>query len=459
MSRMQPISPSLGSTAVPVYYEEPSGDPRLPHRRFGVLLSVALWLMVWGGYNTGIERLFAPGFPEGPLDLFHGLRTFLPFMAAYLAGIMLLARRSLPRAAFVGPLGLLALYTLVGLISSAWLSREPLMALYWAAEYGCVLVVLWAILSDPEPLAGLSRLVNLNWIIVAALAVGLLVGLYFLPNLALPIAIGNLPMGRPYGGEYGATGEILGMAGTRATGFGRYAAVAALVALAKLWQGRRWSKSIWSLVLLFSLAGLVLSQARTGIIAFLAGGFVILWLRRGSKILFLAATFVALALLGFVGFYQAFWAYLTRGAPFDPTLSGRTLTWEQGWALFQESPLLGWGFHADRYFLDGQHMHNVVVHALVQTGLLGTVPFIAALVGAWVLVVRLYRHRPRWDFLPLPVEIPGVLLFFTISSITQSTVAFFGAAWLLVVPCIAYIQALESQRSTLDPRNSFRRLS
>ena len=116
---MQPISPSLGSTTVPVYYEEPSGNPRLPHRRFGVLLSVALWLMVWGGYNTGIERLFAPGFPEGPLDLFHGLRTFLPFMAAYLAGIMLLARRSLPRAAFVGPLGLLALYTLVGVMATA----------------------------------------------------------------------------------------------------------------------------------------------------------------------------------------------------------------------------------------------------------------------------------------------------------------------------------------------------
>jgi O-antigen ligase len=408
--------------------------------------------MVWGGYNTGIGRLLVPGFPEGRLDLFHGLRAFLPVMAAYLAGILLLARRSLPRCAFAGPLGLLALYTLVGLFSSVTLSREPLMALYWAVEYGSVLVVLWAILSDPEPLAGLSRLVNLNWIIVAALAVGLLVGLYFLPNLALPIAIGNLPIGRPFGGEYGATGEILGMAGTRATGFGRYAAVAALVALAKLWQGKRWSKSIWSLVLLASLVGLVLSQARTGVIAFLAGAFVILWLRRGSKILFLAGAFVAMVLLGFVGFYQAFWVYLTRGAPLDPTLSGRTLTWEQGWTLFQESPLLGWGFHADRFFLEGQHMHNAVVHALVQTGLLGTIPFIAALVGAWILVVRLYRDRPRWDLFPLPVEIPGVLLFFTISSITESTVAFYGAAWLLVVPCIAYMQALMSQRREFENR-------
>jgi hypothetical protein len=112
----------------------------------GLLLGLALWLMLWGGYNTDIERLFAPDFPANALDLFHGLRSLSPFLAAYIAIIILFAKRSLPMKLFHGPLGLLALlYALIGIASSISLSHEPLIALYWAAQYSSVLVVLWAI--------------------------------------------------------------------------------------------------------------------------------------------------------------------------------------------------------------------------------------------------------------------------------------------------------------------------
>ncbi len=62
------------------------------------------------------------------------------------------------------------------------------------------------------------------------------------------------------------------------------------------------------------------------------------------------------------------------------------------------------------------------------------------------------RDRPRWDLFPLPVEIPGALLFFIISSITESIVAFYGAAGLLVVSYIAYLQFSESQRREFENR-------
>jgi len=415
-------------------------------RRRGMLLSVVLWLMLWGGYNTGIGRLLEPGFPANSQELFHGLRALLPLAAACLAGIVLLARWSLPGRAFRGPLGLLAFYTLVGVISSGLLSREQLTALYWAAEHGAVLVVLWATLAEANPLPQLSRLLSLNWIIVAVLALGMLAGLWFLPGVAPWLAAGEPLGGRPYGGEFGATGEILGMSGTRPTGFGRYAAVAALVALAGLWQGSRRARSIWFVLLLFSMYALVLSQARAAVVAFLPAGFLILWLQRRSKIAFLAATCVALLLLGFTGFYQAFWEYLTFGRPFDPTLTGRTVVWQAGWALFLESPLVGLGFHADRIFLEGAHMHNAFLHALVQTGLLGTIPFVAAFVAIWILILRLYRARAAQGIAALPVEIPALMVFFTIASITESTFAFFGVVWLLGAPCVAYLQVLMRQR-------------
>lgn len=410
----------------------------LPHSK--LVLSVLLWLMVWGTYDAEIWRLFAPGFPANPLDLFHGLRTLLPFIAAYIAIIMLLARRSLASWLFQGPLGLIALYTLVGILSSILLSREPLIAFYWAAQYASVLLVLWAISSYTNPLQRLSVILNLNWIIIAVLALSLLAGIWFLPG-ASPWEAGGGWMGRrAYSGEFGAAGEMLGMPGTRATGFGRYAAVAALVALAKLWHPKKWVRGIWCVVLLFSLFALVLSQARTAVLSFLAGVFLFLWLRQGPKLHFLAGAFLALLLLGFTGSYQAFWNYLTLGRQFDPTLSGRTGVWQEGWRLFLDSPLLGFGFHADRIFLEWQHMHNALLHALVQTGLLGTIPFVAALVNVWVLIFRFYRTR-----LPQNIfhwEIPAVMAFFTVESITESTFAFFGVIWLLSAPLLCYITIL-----------------
>jgi len=440
-----------------------------------MLMGLALWLMVWGTYNAEIWRLFEPDFPANALDLFHGLRTLLPFVAAYLAIIMLLARRSLPLRLFQGPLGLLALYTLVGIVSSILLSREPLTALYWAAQYASVLLVLWVFMANSNPLPHLSRLINLNWLIIVMILAALLVALLFLAGTAL---VKGGPLGvMVYVGHFAATGTILDMPTTRNTGFGRWAAIAALVALAQFWQGAteglsqqmanpRWSrirrlrpstprsKLVWSLILLVALFALVLSQARTAVLGFLAGGFVLLWLRSRSKGLFLTWALVAVVLLGVTGFYQAFWNYLTRGAMvFDITLSGRvTGAWQEGWRLFQESPLLGFGFHADRIFLD-QHMHNALLHALVQTGLLGTMPFVAALVGAWVLILRLARARLPGSPPLLPMEIPAVLAFFTVQSITESTFAFFGAAWLICAPLLAYVYTLNRTLGSVNRGN------
>lgn len=419
----------------------------------GILLSGALWLMLWGGYATDIGRLTSPDFPAGALDLFHGLRSLFPFLAAYIAIIILLAKRSLPMKPFHGPLGFLALYTLVGIVSSISLSHEPLTALYWAAKYGFVILVLWPILAGTNSLHYLSRLINLNWILVGILTIGL-----FLFFMSQPGAISYLLAGdfwgvRPFEGLAGVPIEagILGMVGTRPTGLGRYAGVAAIVTFAMLLNSKKQSKSIWFFLFLVFFSILVISQARTAIIAFLIGALLILWLQSRSKGLFLAGAFSAAGLLGVIGFYQALWIYFTMGRDFDPTLSGRAIgVWPEAWQLFLSSPLVGYGFHADRIFLEGQHAHNAILHALVQTGLIGTVLFILAFIWAWIILLRLFKKPSiQKSEKPFLIAVAGVLAYLTVRTITESTGAFFGTEWFVFATILAYLTILDKRKSSL----------
>lgn len=417
-----------------------------------LVISLFLWLMLWGGYNTGIGRLIAPGFPNGALDLFHGFRALLPLVAAYMAIIILLARHSLSLQFFKGPLGLLVLYAIVGIFSSIFLSIEPLIAFYWAIQYVSVLIVLWLIFSMPNTLAILSRLIIINWIIAAVIIVGLFAFLVFKTGINPLVTFGGfLVSERPYAtiGGISSGAEILGMAGTRPTGLGRYAGVVALGALTMLLRGKKWwEKTILLFLFFFFLFILVFSRGRSAILASVAGAIVILRLHKGRKIFFVSVIFIMflLLLLGLTGFYQAFWTYLIEKMPFVFTLSGRTSgVWPEGWRLFLSSPLLGYGFHADRIFLEGKHMHNALLHAFTQAGVIGGIPFVAALINVWISIMYIYRG-PKEKHFSLPLEIPALVAFFTVLSITESTFAFYGAAWLFSAPLFAYIQCQKRQK-------------
>jgi len=126
------------------------------------------------------------------------------------------------------------------------------------------------------------------------------------------------------------------------------------------------------------------------------------------------------------------------------TLGGRTVgVWPQAWKLFLKSPLIGFGFHADRIFLEGQHAHNAILHALIQTGVIGTIPFIIAFVWAWIILFKLFKKPiPEKPFL---IEIAAIFAFFTIRGITESTGAFFGVDWILLAPLLAYLQFLNQK--------------
>lgn len=103
-----------------------------------------LWLCIWATYDTDISRVLAPGFPHNALDLFHGLRVFLPFVALILAAVMLFRVKKFRKTFFLTPLGLLGIFTIVGIIASLF-SSDPFASVYWGALYGSVIVVLLAV--------------------------------------------------------------------------------------------------------------------------------------------------------------------------------------------------------------------------------------------------------------------------------------------------------------------------
>ncbi|MGA2417800.1 MAG: WecB/TagA/CpsF family glycosyltransferase [Candidatus Staskawiczbacteria bacterium] len=133
----------------------------------------------------------------------------------------------------------------------------------------------------------------------------------------------------------------------------------------------------------------------------------------------------------------------TKSAKGIMTLGGRTSgVWTDAWRLFLSNPLVGYGFQADRFFLNGQQAHNSIVQALVQAGILGTVPFVLAFVLTFIILLKLFR-RPDItgkdkSFL---IGLSAALVFFAVRSTTES-VAYFSADWLFVAPIIAYIQCL-----------------
>jgi len=131
--------------------------------------------------------------------------------------------------------------------------------------------------------------------------------------------------------------------------------------------------------------------------------------------------------------------------------SGRTGVWKEGLRLFSDSPVLGYGFHADRLLL-GTHAHNSFVHSLMQTGVLGTIPFVVGLILAWVLLLRagLNLYRFSQNNKALFIQATGVLVFLSVRSVYESTGAFFGVDWLLLGPLLIYLQAVNSSRAQND---------
>jgi O-antigen ligase len=399
---------------------------------------MGLWVLLWLGYNTDCGRVMNPNFPANTMDLIHGLRAFFPMLAAWFALLMIFARSNRLFPWVMGPLGLMLLYAVTGLISSATLSPDPTYALYYGANYLAMVLVLLAIVLVEDPLPDLRKVLSLTWIVGIILTLSLLGAIPILGPQAI-VQTETSPIGMR---AYSGAGAIMGMSAARNTGFARYAAISVLVALPGLMsRGKLAVRIIWGIVFTASLYALIIANGRTETVAFIGGVAVILGAEKAKRFVNFLVGVAAAILLGLRGFFSAFYLYFTRTGRIDPTMTGRTVTWEEGLRSLAKSPWVGFGFQADRYFLR-EHMHNAFLHAFFQSGLLGGGAILIGLMIVWFYMIRYFFLHPPADKSLIPPEIPAVFLFVTISSVAESTFAYFSAAWLLSAPIVAYVMAL-----------------
>ena len=139
--------------------------PHLP-TTLAILLSLGPWTMLWLSISAGDPAAILN--PESPMAFAQGIRAVFPLAAAGAAAVFIgvkTVQRS-PRAfGFFGPLGLTTAYGLAGL--AAFLkSPDGSVAIWWAALYLSVPIVLWGAVWGAAPLDRLRRLVNATWLVV-----------------------------------------------------------------------------------------------------------------------------------------------------------------------------------------------------------------------------------------------------------------------------------------------------
>ena len=478
---------------------------------------IVIWLMIWGTYSADIFRVFASDFPEDLLDLIHGIRSFLPFVAIILAIIFLLNKyikgARIPDNFFLTPLGLLSIYTIIGIISSVF-SNHPIEALYWGILYGSLILVLVAVLVSSNSAQNLFTIISVNWVIYGFLSIALIIYFFIQPGVIDSLTYNFLFCSdRPFENLADIPREILtfGIAGTRPTGLARYAGVMAITALAYLlWRkkDKKYSFVLWFFSFIVFFLILFFAKGRTANIGFIIATIFIIYFGKKIKWSVILGILVTILLLlstilfnipcakpndtvsqttifpvstpsestntvidttnpnGTVSQTTIF-PVSTSSEPintvidttnpisFNPissfsTLTGRTTgVWPDSWQLFLTNPFWGYGFQADRFFLDGQHSHNILLQGLVQTGLFGTIPLMFAYYLTFIYLWRAFHNKNIEDNeKPFLMAITGIFIFFAVRSITESTGAYLDADWFFVAPIVAYAQYLNSKKPT-----------
>ena len=299
----------------------PADQHANPRARLGVnaLMGMGLWALLWMGYNTDIDYLSAPGFPGNTADLIHGIRAFAPAVAAWIAGLVIVARANRLLHWISGPLGLMLLYAVVGLASSIIFSPDPLTGLYYGANYLAIVLVMLAVVLVYDPLTDIHNVLRLTWVVGIIITIGLLAALPYLGGLV------NVPEAGPvHVRAYDAVKTVAGMSGPRNTGFARYAGISALVALpAIMRKGSLLIRALWAILFATSVYALVIANGRTETLAFVGGVLMIMLGDRSKRTANALITIAGGILLGLRGFYSAFYMYITRTGHLDLTMSGR----------------------------------------------------------------------------------------------------------------------------------------
>ncbi len=400
-----------------------------------VSMPALMWFPMFAAITAGPWVFRHP--PAGLRDLLHWARAAGPLLVFVLGVPFAL---TLPRSRLPGPLKLWVCYGLIGLGAGS-LNPQPLDATYWAICYLSPFVVVSLFLAAGPVLEQAVRLNQLTWFIVT-----LILGILVLVARDILYDAARTDMS-----AYTAVQRAGGLAGVSMplpSGFARFASVPAIVAFVALWSERRWLlRAFWASVFSGSVVLVYMMQSRGAAFSLAFALLVAVYLlgARVRVVVLLAVVLVGGAVAAqFIpqDTLSQMWFHISREetAAEVADMSGRWYYWQKGLKAIGESPLVGWGFQADRALGIG-HVHDTYLYALLTAGLLGTIPFVIGLVWAWCMVIRIHTARiaVRLGQQETFVITAAILAFFTARSIPEVCGALFMIDQLVMLPAIAYL--------------------
>jgi O-antigen ligase len=360
---------------------------------------------------------------SSPVDSAALIRLALEF-ACFVVLVTRLALRKTEwlRSLFSGPIGLLTVYALVSLVSTAW-SAFPAWTAFKSLEYLLDVVLIAAILSTINTVLLYKTLLDWTWVLTGFALLSVWLGVLLAPELAL----------KKMQGLFGW--QIQGVIpAISADSVGELGAIMAIVSFGRLMlhTSCRVSNRIWySTVLFIGCITMFFAQARTAIAGFGLGAICVLILSRRwilTAVVGLLSTLAAIPLL-LSGWLQA---YIQRGDSAEriASLSSRLDWWQFAWDKFSQQPFTGYGAYAAGRFVvmaDLQRsttatMHSDWVEIIVGTGLWGLLPAMLSLMtGWWVLLSTVRNPLLEFQERALTVEAIAVLAMLSLRSVFNNT--------------------------------------
>ncbi len=342
----------------------------------------------------------------------------------------------------------------------------PVIVAMWGFTLAMLLSAFWS----PFPMLAIARGVQL----VAVASLGHLVALHATPEalwrlchayvvaMVVSVAIGVVV---PFGSFPGAPGRFswLYVHPNVAGGFLAIGATVALALLQRRRQGERraapWRPTTYTVLLLVQIGALLATRSRGSMTAVVLGmGAVALAGARGRKradvVLVTAAIGTIVWLLAATDLV-AFW---DRGESAEKlgSLNSRTELWDQAGQLFSERPLFGHGFMSARgVFLDTFGLggaHNAFVEVLVNSGVFGTVWWVALVLMVAAGAVRVAKAGLPDG--PLLVGVLGALVGTAMTAgglgqaaTVQNVWLFLLAGWIAAAPRLEWRVAAAAARA------------
>jgi hypothetical protein len=425
------------------------GHRREPHSlaRLGVSASFGTLCLVvlWAGIDTGPWTLDWNFIESSWSGCFNGVRAAFPLvaLAAWVFHLFLRKRATLRRLTI--PEALWLYYGLICFVStisvSPWFDHA-----YWGFAYLGVFAATEAFMHESEfPVDRAATLNRLNWILACVILA-----------ILLWVSRGRLLVQTSAGTTgYGLIERVPTVAGivmSRETGMARFAAVPALLSLVSMWTTRGRTRLISMAVFAATVYLIWLLQSRGALFssAFAASFSMMIMGGRARRFgLALGAFSAFIYMAGLIPDETIHRIYLhaTRGTQGQQLLSGSgrtTWIYPRLWGLIKQSPVIGYGWRADRRvaFMDAQ---NGVLYALLCGGFVGGFGFIAGLTAAWAIMLRLI-----WWIKLLPpdervtfIQTATIMVFFTMRTMPENCAALYSVDLMVQLPALVYLGELD----------------